>query len=320
MAVISIIMPCYNAGRYLTVSVQSVIDQTLQDWELIIVNDGSTDNSESIAGGLALADSRIQVVSKENGGYVSARIYGYALISNNSRYVIFYDADDKMHPEMLQVLANEMDLNTDVGAAYCDHVIMDEKGVISDHGIDMPRYIPTVFWLKKLDDAVLVTPFISIFCWTKMIEPMTLIRREAYEQTPGWDMSFGKGLGNIGEGVYLFSEIALQWKIHFINRPLYYYRRHTAQISAIPYDKMLIQVNKVINKWEERIKLENKFAEKVKPAVIFLKYRLPVKQRISSLKYQLRYKPLTAIQSFFYLIAAYTASLPLVFTYRKINR
>jgi glycosyltransferase involved in cell wall biosynthesis len=310
-------MPCYNADRYIADSVHSIIDQSLSDWELIIVNDGSTDQSESVALQFSQEDKRIRVVSKENGGYVSARIYGYSL-TGTSKYIIFYDADDKMHPDMLWSLANDMEMDEAVGAVYCDHVIMDEHGTASDRGIDMQRYIPTRFWLKKVDDAVVTTPFISIFCWTKMIEPMTLIRRIAYDQTPGWDISFGKGLGNIGEGVYLFSEIALQWKVHYINLPLYYYRRHSEQISAIAFDKMLVQVNKVIGKWTERIKHETRYVTKVKPAIVFLKYRLSVKQRLGSMKYQLRYQPFTAVKSFFLLVGEYIASISLVFTYRRI--
>lgn len=310
-------MPCYNAAKYLSVSVQSVIDQELKDWELIIVNDGSTDESETIALQMAYSDRRLRVVSKENGGYVSARIHGYALCSK-SKYVIFYDADDKMHPEMLKALAGEMEKDDRVGAAYCDHVIMDDNGIAKDHGIDMQRNIPTGFCWSTVANNVPATPFISIFCWTKMIEPMTLIRRAAYDKTPGWDMDFGKGHGNIGEGVYLFSEIALQWKVHFVNRPLYYYRRHAEQISAIPYDKMLVQVNKVIGKWTDRIEKDKQFAGKVKPAIMFLRYRLSVKQRLGTMKYQLRYQPLTAFKSFFLMIREYVASLPLVFTYRKI--
>ncbi len=318
MPLISIVMPCFNAGKYLRTSVQSVIDQTLPDWELIIVNDGSTDDSEIIANEMAATEQRIRVVSQTNGGYVSARLKGYSLISETSRYVIFYDSDDRLDPSMLQLLSREMESNAYVGAVYCDHVIMDEKDTVSIHGFNMPRYIPTAFWIKELDNAQIDTPFISIFCWTKMMEPMTLIRRSAYEQTPGWDLDFGKGLGNIGEGVFLFSEIALQWKVHYINQPLYYYRRHSEQMSAIKTDQMEIQVNKVIDKWKQRINQDDKYSKKIGAAIIFLKYRLSAKKRLGSWKHLVRHQPIAALKSSFSLIADYIFSLPLVFTYRNI--
>jgi glycosyltransferase involved in cell wall biosynthesis len=312
-------MPCYNAAKYLDESVQSIIHQTLSDWELVIVNDGSTDNSGEVAQQLANANKRIRVVSKSNGGYVSARIHGYKLTDSNSRYIIFYDADDRLHPEMLATLSAEMEADDSVGAAYCDHIIMDENSVISNQGIDMPRFVPTAFWVKKLDNSVKETPFISIFCWTKMIEPMTLIRRAAYDQTPGWDPSFGKGQGNIGEGVYLFAEIALQWKIHYINKPLYYYRRHSTQMSAIPHDKMVEAAQKVIGKWQERIKSENKFANKINAAIIFSRFRLSAKQRIGSMPHQIRYTPFLAVKSMCMLLVDYIRSLPLILSYRRIK-
>jgi glycosyltransferase involved in cell wall biosynthesis len=312
-------MPCYNAARYLEESVHSILRQTLSDWELIIVNDGSTDDSETIGLSLAAIDNRIKVSSKLNGGYVSARLHGYELVQFNSRYVIFYDADDRMHPQMLETLVAEMEADDRIGAAYCNHVIMDEESVISKEGIEMPRYVPTPFWVEKIDNTIKDTPFISIFCWTQMIEPMTLIRRAAYDSTPGWDPSFGKGQGNIGDGVYLFSEIALNWKIRYINTPLYYYRRHSIQMSAMPHDKMLIQVEKVIGKWEERIKQGFVFKKKIKAAIMFSRYRLTAYKQIGSMPHQIRYKPVLAIKSMMMFVVNYISSLPLVFTSRYIK-
>src|SRR5579863_2754442 len=104
MPLISIVMPCYNAGKYLYASIQSVIDQTLIDWELIIVDDGSTDDSADIAFQMAIKDNRIRVIRKSNGGYVSARLYGYSQTDPQSRYILFYDADDQLDPVMLQAL------------------------------------------------------------------------------------------------------------------------------------------------------------------------------------------------------------------------
>src|SRR5687768_5740122 len=101
MPLVSIVMPCYNAAPFLATSIRSLIYQSFTNWELVVVNDGSTDHSESIALELAALDGRITVISKPNGGYVSARLEGYKHISANSKYVIFYDADDSLHPAML---------------------------------------------------------------------------------------------------------------------------------------------------------------------------------------------------------------------------
>src|ERR1700744_4243615 len=100
MPVISIIMPCYNAERFLKDSITSVIEQKMTDWELIIVDDGSTDNSNLIAQQFVQKDSRIKVTTKINGGYVSARLHGLQFISSESLFFLFYDADDMLHSDM----------------------------------------------------------------------------------------------------------------------------------------------------------------------------------------------------------------------------
>ena len=88
--IISIIMPCYNAENFLAAAIQSVVDQSFGNWELKVVNDGSTDNSERIAREFEAKDSRIKVLNKENGGYVSARLFGLRSISPGSRYLHFF--------------------------------------------------------------------------------------------------------------------------------------------------------------------------------------------------------------------------------------
>jgi glycosyltransferase involved in cell wall biosynthesis len=311
-------MPCYNASRYLEKSVRSLINQVFSDWELIIVNDGSTDNSKEIANELMASDSRIKVVSKSNGGYVSARLFGYKQIDPSSKYLLFYDADDRLHEEMLQSLYAEMEMHPRVGAVYCNHVIIDEADALVGEAVDMPRYIPTRFWVKKLPESVVETPFISIFCWTKMIEPMTLLRRVTYEETPGWDISFGKGQGNIGEGVYLFSELALSWKVHYLNRPLYYYRRHSQQMTSVAADQMNRQANKVIEKWQIRVNEGLQNRRKIQLAIVFFRYRLSAFSRLGSLKHNLRYVPHRALIVFFLFVVEYTRSLRLVFSHKEL--
>jgi glycosyltransferase involved in cell wall biosynthesis len=320
MPSISIIMPCYNAGKFLRKSVDSVIRQSFKDWELIIVNDGSTDGSRMVAEEIAGEDARVRVISKENGGYVSARIEGYRLISPESKYIIFYDADDMLHPEMLVSLAAELEKDGKIGAAYCDHLFIDEHDQVQTRGANMPRFVPTRFWTRQLPETEPRTPFVSIFCWTKMIEPMVLIRRTAYDQTRGWDMDFGKGIGNIGEGVYLFSEIALKWEVHYINKPLYYYRRYSGQMSSVSDAKMRMQADLILDKWRDRVRSGFEQSDKIRAAILFYRYRQSVYRRLHSLKHQIRYTPFTAMKSVFLIFTGYLCSLPLVFSYRSLEK
>lgn len=90
----SIIVPVYNQERYLDQCVKSVLEQSFTDYELILVNDGSTDSSGSICDNYAKEDSRIKVIHKENGGLVSARKAGASVAS--AKYVVILDSDDYM--------------------------------------------------------------------------------------------------------------------------------------------------------------------------------------------------------------------------------
>lgn len=92
---VSVIVPCYNQAVYLDECLQSVLDQTHQNWECIIVNDGSTDHTEAVARKWAQKDSRFQYVYKENGGLSSAR--NAALEKASGDYVQFLDSDDTIH-------------------------------------------------------------------------------------------------------------------------------------------------------------------------------------------------------------------------------
>lgn len=101
-AMISIILPVYNGEKTMAECVESVISQTYQDWELIIVNDGSKDKTEEILMKYSRQDSRIRILTKEKEGVSAAR--NLAIAAAHGEFLAFIDADDKMEPEMLHTL------------------------------------------------------------------------------------------------------------------------------------------------------------------------------------------------------------------------
>jgi len=114
---ISIIMPCYNAAAYLPQSVGSVLAQTRSNWELVIVDDGSTDASWQELQRLAAADPRIRVFRQPNAGAAAAR--NRALLDAHGVYTAFLDADDTWHPEFLEAMEAALDNDPGAGIAYC---------------------------------------------------------------------------------------------------------------------------------------------------------------------------------------------------------
>lgn len=115
MPKVSVIVPVYNAEKYLRSCVDSILAQTVRDIELILVDDGSTDTSPAICDEYAVEDSRVKVLHKPNGRAASARNAGLRIASGE--YVAFVDADDLIVPEMYEkMLAAEADV------CLCDYV------------------------------------------------------------------------------------------------------------------------------------------------------------------------------------------------------
>ena len=102
----SIIIPVYNVEKYLRDCLDSVLGQSLSDWEAVCVNDGSTDHSLSILEEYASRDSRITIISQPNGGLSAARNTGMNAAKGD--YVIFLDSDDWLEPNALDIIASSM--------------------------------------------------------------------------------------------------------------------------------------------------------------------------------------------------------------------
>lgn len=124
METISIIVPIYNAELFLEKSIQTLLDQTLKKIEIILVNDGSTDNSLNICYKLQSKDNRIKVFSKENQGVSSARNFG--IKKSTGKYIGFFDADDFVMPDMFEILLDNL-LSTNSDMACVKYVITKEN-------------------------------------------------------------------------------------------------------------------------------------------------------------------------------------------------
>ncbi len=103
-AKVSVVIPVYNVEKYLKQCLDSVVNQTLKDIEIICIDDGSTDNSGKICDEYALKDNRIKVVHKENGGLSDARNTGINIATGE--YITFIDSDDTVEKDMIEYLYN----------------------------------------------------------------------------------------------------------------------------------------------------------------------------------------------------------------------
>lgn len=121
---VSVVMPAYNVQEYLGEAIRSVIEQTFGDFELIIVDDGSTDDSLEVC--KSFDDPRIRIVHQLNRGLAGARNTGIS--EARGRYIALLDSDDRWLPEKLSLHVIHLENNPDVGVSYCGSRFIDEKG------------------------------------------------------------------------------------------------------------------------------------------------------------------------------------------------
>lgn len=267
MPVVSVITPCYKAETYIERTIESVQAQTLADWEHIVVDDGSPDNSAAIVQKYAEADSRLQLIRQRNGGVCRARNVG-AAASQNSQFLLFLDQDDLLEPEALQSMTAYMEMHPSVGAAYFTYRYIDESGNIIHHGAgDIPRlrrFVPKKIGIRELSQDEPDTPFVSLMSYFNAMPSGTIFRRAIFEKTRGWDEMF-KG-GNEDKDMLL--QCVLLAPVHYVPMPMMRYRRHASNVSndAMTGYKMGKQLN---NKWYQGVGLTLEQRRMVRKALAF---------------------------------------------------
>ena len=197
---ISVIIPCYNQGRYLKEAIKSVIAQTYKDWEIIIINDGSTDNSRDVAFRFSSQDENILLYELDDVGASNAR--DFAIRKARGKYYIPLDADDKIEPRYMEKTLSILQKNDDLGFVYVDTIYFDQ---ISSRVIPSPEYN----FIRLIQGN-----FIS-YC--------SLFRRNAYFDCDGYD------LNNFGyfEDYQLYINYGRRgWYGKHLAEPLFRYRVH----------------------------------------------------------------------------------------------
>ena len=129
---ISVIVPCYNQAQYLDECLQSVLEQTYQNWECIIVNDGSPDNTEEVVKKWTEKDPRFKYLKKENGGLSSARNAG--IKAAEGEWILPLDADDKIGDRYLELAEKEF------GESYTVIYCKAEKFCVQQVVWDFPSF------------------------------------------------------------------------------------------------------------------------------------------------------------------------------------
>lgn len=197
---VSVIIPTYNCGRYLAGCIESVLAQTWHDFELIIVNDGSTDNTEDVIQPF-LKDPRVLYIKQKNGGHGNAR--NTAMKRAKGDYIAFLDADDLWDPTKLEKQLNLFTAPT-IGLVYCRWRFLDEKGRII-------KYCPESKYFEFRSGGVTEYLFFDNF----MATPSIVIRKDCLERSGLFDESI-----MIGEDWDLWLRISVNYEVRYVDEPL----------------------------------------------------------------------------------------------------
>lgn len=173
MAVISVITPTYNRARFLPAAVASVLSQTFGDFELIIVDDGSEDNTPDVLKPF-FADRRVRYVYQENQGQSHAR--NLALKQATGDFIAFLDSDDVWARDKLEKQLAVFRANSEVDIVHGDEAIINEQGSVVSLQ-NMRRYSGRITRYLLADNSVSITT--------------ALVRRRCFDEMGGFDTSVG---------------------------------------------------------------------------------------------------------------------------------
>lgn len=206
---VSVIIPNYNYGRYLSEAVESVLNQNYKNLEVIVVNNGSTDNSLEV---LKTFGNRIKVVDQPNLGQSGARNTG--LDHAVGEYIAFLDADDYWHPKKIEKQVSLLNNNTQL--VYCGISRFDK----SDNKI-ISQILP--HYRGRCSDFFLTQPGVSIVLSG---ESTAIFSRALFEQVGNFD-----GNLNSAAGWDFFRRCSKLTEFDFVPEPLTYYRVHDNNMS-----------------------------------------------------------------------------------------
>lgn len=142
MPLVTIVMPAYNVEKYIAKSIESVMIQTEQDWELIVINDGSTDHTLDIITPYVNKDCRVRVINQENAGVSAARNKGLELALGE--YISFLDADDIYDNRYIELMVEAL-RSRSADISFCKYKEINGSQVISESPVDINQLVGDAF-------------------------------------------------------------------------------------------------------------------------------------------------------------------------------
>ena len=218
---ISVIIPCYNQASFLSEAIQSIVNQTYENWDCIIVDDGSSDDTKEVAEKWCNKDSRIHYFYKQNGGLSSARNFG--IENANSNFILTLDADDKYEKTFAEKALKVLNENSRIGVVSSWVLrFKDDKeiGIIKPNG-------------KRVED----------FLFNNACNGTSLFRKKCWVEIGGYDETMKKGYEDWD---FYIRVCTIGWQVHVIPESLFFYRQHDFSMRLDAYSNHDVGIKKYL--------------------------------------------------------------------------
>jgi glycosyltransferase involved in cell wall biosynthesis len=218
---ISVVVPCYNAGRYLRETLESIAAQSVPAADIVLLNDGSTDDSVAVAEAFAATqpEGRVRIISQPNQGIGNARTAAVA----NAKYerVVTLDADDVLHPNALEWWSAYATAHPQYALIYGDYILMEEDGKVTGEVIHRQRRS------DPLEGNILAT-----MLWENVTGACNYLQRDLVLKVGGFAMDRAIFGSDHFQDVILTMRLLLAgYEIGYVQKPVYYYRNTPGSLS-----------------------------------------------------------------------------------------
>lgn len=249
---VSLVITVYNRERYLSDAIESILTQTYSDFELLIWDDGSTDDSVKIAQHYAMQDKRIRLIAAPHQG--RAPVLKAALAEVTGAYVGWVDSDDLLAQTALAETVSVLAQHPQVGLVYTNYLVIDENSTVLREGLrSRIPYSP----------ERMLTDFITFH--------FRLMRRSIYEQVGGINEEFA-----CCQDYELCLRLSEVTEVLHLQKPLYYYRRHRQSISGQQQIEQTLWSKKAVEQALQRRGMAEDYELEIE---VFTRCRLLPKQK-----------------------------------------
>jgi glycosyltransferase involved in cell wall biosynthesis/Flp pilus assembly protein TadD len=243
---VSLIIPTYNRAEFLEEALESALKQTYKNIEIIVVDDGSTDNTPEI---LEKYKDKVKIVRQENWGV--SRALNYGILASTGEYISWLSSDDVYTPEKIEKTIEELHKDPKLGMVYSDYYYIDDNSkMVQRANIQPPDS-------DKLEEV--------LFQRNPINGNSVLFRREVLKKTGYFDEGLGGRSGHTADGA-MWHKIAHFYKVKFIPEPLVYYRVHSTNVSkSVDMEKNWEMYRQYMKRWYDELWAAEKMTDGEKP-------------------------------------------------------